>query len=83
MILSDIFNAVQNTNSVLQLKYTHYGLKYILNGDLIEIEIINRAVIIHKNDVLLDKGNYALPKKVLAVAFMLEKICGERIYPYI
>ncbi|MBC5709640.1 ATP-binding protein [Hungatella sp. L12] len=71
MILSDIFNAVQNANSVSQLKYTYYGLKYILNGDLIEIEIINRAVIIHKNDVLLDKGNYALPKKVLAVAFML------------
>lgn len=71
MILSDIFNTVQNENSISQLKYSYYGLKYILDGDLIEIEIVNRALIIHKNDVLLERANYALPQKVLAVSFML------------
>lgn len=71
MMLSDIFNAVKNVSSIAQLKYSYYGLKYILKGDLIEIEIVNRTIIIHKNDVLLGVNDFALPEKVLAVSFML------------
>lgn len=71
-ILSEIFQAVSNESVTKALQYDSYCIKYFLNGDFVEIEIINKAIIIHKNNVLVEKSVEAvLPQKVLAVAFML------------
>lgn len=71
-ILSEIFQAVNYESVSKALEYEVYCLKYYLNGDFIEIEIINRTIIIHKNNVLMeDSVNSVLPSKVLAVAFMI------------
>lgn len=71
-ILSEIFQAVSSESVSRSLQYDSYCLKYILNGDFIEIEIKNRAIIIHKNNILVEKAVEAvLPQKVLAIAFML------------
>lgn len=71
-ILSEIFQTVSNESVSRVLQYDSYCLKYYLNGDFIEIEIINRAIIIHKNNILVEKSVEAvLPQKVLAIAFML------------
>ena len=71
-ILSEIFQAVNNESVSKALQYDSYCIKYFLNSDFIEIEIINRAIIIHKNNILMDESvEGVLPSKVLAVAFMI------------
>ncbi len=71
-ILSEIFQAVSNEAVSKALEFDSYRLRYYLNTDAIEIEIKNRAIIIHKNNVLVEKSfETVLPQKVLAIAFML------------
>ena len=71
-ILSEVFQAVNNESVSRVLQYDSYCLTYFLNGDFIEIEIINRTIIIHKNNVLIEESVVSvLPSKVLAVSFML------------
>lgn len=71
-LLADIFNAFQSTNALGQMKYSHYELVYVINGELIQLQILNRQVFIHKNGMLLEKyDNSVLPSKALAVSFML------------
>lgn len=91
-ILSEIFLAVQNDSVGKQLPYDYYCLKYVLNGQLVEVEIINRTVIIHSNGVLIERLDLAvLPQKVLAIAFMLndkfifkaDKTDKQSIYEYL
>lgn len=69
-ILADIFNATQNTNALSQLKYSYYELKYFLDGELVELQIINKQIVIHRNGVLQEE-NESLLNKVLAVSFMI------------
>ncbi len=68
--LADIFYALQSSNVLSQLKYSYYELNYFFNGDLIEIHIINKQVMIHRNGILIEIGERIL-NKVLAVSFML------------
>lgn len=68
--LADIFYALQSSNALSQLKYSYYELNYLFNGDLIEIHIINKQVVIHRNGILLETRESIL-NKVLAVSFML------------
>ena len=71
-ILSEIFQAVSNEFVSKALQYDSYCLQYFLSGDFIEIEIVNRTIIIHKNNILMEESvESVLPSKVLAVAFML------------
>lgn len=71
-ILSEIFQAVNNESVSKALQYDSYCLKYFLSGDFIEIEIINRTIIVHKNNILMEESvESVLPSKVLAIAFML------------
>lgn len=71
-ILSEVFQAVNNESVNRVLQYDSYCLTYFLDGDFIEIEIINRTIIIHKNNVLIEESAVSvLPSKVLAVSFML------------
>lgn len=71
-ILSEIFLAVQNNSTGKLLPYEYYSLKYLLDNAQIEIEIINKTIIIHKNGILCEKADMSLlPQKVLAIAFML------------
>ena len=71
-ILSEIFQAVSNEAVSKALQFNSYRLKYYLNADTIEIEIKNRTIIIHKNNILIEKFfESVLPQKVLAIAFML------------
>ena len=71
-ILSEIFQAVSNEAVSKALQFDSYCLKYYLHTDAIEIEIKNRTIIIHKNNILVEKTFEAvLPQKVLAIAFML------------
>ena len=71
-ILAEIFNALQNVNLLSQMKYSHYELIYAVNGELIQLQILNRKIFIHKNGVLLEKHESSIfPAKALAVSFML------------
>lgn len=73
-ILSEIFQAVSNEldSASWALQYDYYCLWYYLEGALIEIEITNHAIIIHRNNILIEQDIEAvLPQKVLAIAFML------------
>lgn len=71
-VLSEVIQAVSNNSLRKSLSYDYYSLKYYLDEDSIEIEIKNRIIIIHKNNVLVEKTDDAvLPQKVLAIAFML------------
>ena len=71
-ILSEVFQAVSNESVGRTLQYDSYCLTYFLNGEFIEIEIINRTIIIHKNNILMEESvESVLPSKVLAIAFML------------
>lgn len=71
-ILSEIFQAVSNEAVSKALQFDSYRLRYYLNTDAIEIEIKNRTIIIHKNNILVEKSfETVLPQKVLAIAFML------------
>ena len=83
-ILSEIFQAVSNEAVSKVLQFDSYCLKYFLNADAIEIEIKNRAIIIHKNNILVEKSFEAvLPQKVLAIAFMLnDKFAFKAESPY-
>ena len=91
-ILSEIFLAVQNDNVGKLLPYDYYCLNYVLNGQLVEIAIINRTIIIHSNGVLIEQPDITiLPQKVLAIAFMLndkfvfkaEKADKQSVYEYL
>ena len=71
-ILSEIFQAVNNDSVSKNLPFDFYCLKYFLDEHLIEITIKNRSIMIHNNNVLVEKPyNTVLPQKVLALAFML------------
>lgn len=71
-ILAEIFNAIESTNFLGQMKYSHYELVYIINGQLIQLQILNRQIFIHKNGVLIEKYDKSIfPTKALAVSFML------------
>ena len=91
-ILSEIFLAVQTDSVGKLLPYDYYCLKYVLNGQSVEVEIINRTVIIHSNGVLIEKSDISiLPQKVLAIAFMLndkfvfkaDKADKQSVYEYL
>lgn len=91
-ILSEIFLAVQNDNVGKMLPYDYYRLEYILDGNHIEIEIKNRAIVIHCNGMLSENDDTSLfPQKVLAIAFMLndkfafkaDKSDQQSIYEYL
>ena len=80
-ILAEMFNALQSVNALGQMKYSYYELVYVIDGDIFQLQILNRQIFIHKNgellkedmrDALLEEDiRDALPKKVLAVSFML------------
>ena len=71
-ILAEIFNAIESTNALGQMKYSHYEVVYIINRELIQLQILNRQIFVHKNGVLLEKYDKSiLPTKALAVSFML------------
>lgn len=71
-ILSEVFQAVSNNSVSKVLQYDSYCIQYFLNGDFIEIEVINKTIVIHKNNILIEEAvETVLPQKVLAVAFML------------
>ncbi len=71
-ILAEIFNAVESSNALGQMKYSMYELVYFINEKLIQLQILNRQIFIHENGVLLEKYDKSiLPAKALAVSFML------------
>ena len=35
--ISEIFNAIQNSNAMAQLKYSHYEMKYVIDGNVIDL----------------------------------------------
>lgn len=71
-ILAEIFNAIESQNALGQMKYSHYEIVYIINRELIQLQILNKQIFIHRNGVLLEKYDKSiLPTKVLAVSFML------------
>ena len=65
-ILAEIFNAIESTNALGQMKYSHYEVVYIINRELIQLQILNRQIFVHKNGVLLEKYDKSiLPTKAL------------------
>ncbi len=71
-ILSEVFQAAISGSITKSTQFEYCRLKYCLDNDYIEIEIKGRAIIIHRNNVLVEKSfQEVLPHKVLAVAFML------------
>ena len=91
-IIAEMFNALQSANGLGQMKYSYYELVYIIDGDIFQLQILNREISIHKNGELLEEDiRDALPKKVLAVSFMLNDkfpfmqigYSDESIYEYL
>ncbi len=71
-ILAEVIQAVSNDSIRKGLSYDYYNLRYYLDEDIVEIEVKNHIIIVHKNNVLVEEPNEAiLPQKVLAIAFML------------
>ena len=71
-ILAEIFNSIQSPNALGQLKYSYYELIYVMHGDIIQLQILNRQIFFHRNGMLIEEyENEILPSKVLAVSFML------------
>lgn len=75
-IITEIFGALQSESIRKNLKYDKYVLRYIIGGNLIEVEINNRQIIIHKNNELKDNDAQSsekqlFPNKVLALSFMV------------
>ena len=52
-ILSEVFQAVSNNAVSKALQYDSYCIQYFLDGDFIEIEVINKTIVIHKNNLLI------------------------------
>lgn len=74
--ITDIFGALQSESIRRNLKYDKYVLRYSVGRNLIEVEINNRQIIVHKNNELIDfdeinSENQFFPKKVLALSFMI------------
>lgn len=80
-IITDVFGALQSESIRRNLKYDKYVLRYNIGGNLVEVEINNRQLIIHKNNELIDNAVLSLekqlfPNKVLALSFMVnDKFC--------
>lgn len=74
--ITDIFGALQSESIKRNLKYDKYVLRYSIGRNLIEVEINNRQIIIHKNNELINfdaisSDNQLFPNKVLALSFMV------------
>lgn len=75
-IITEIFGALQSESIKRSLKYDKYVLRYYMGGNFIEVEIVDRQIMIHKNNVLVDNNNlnleqFLFPNKVLALSFMV------------
>lgn len=75
-IITEIFGALQSESIRKNLQYDRYSLRYNLDGNLNEIEINNRQIVVHKNNELINSDEQSFekqlfPNKVLALSFMV------------
>ncbi|MBD9053474.1 MAG: ATP-binding protein [Holdemanella biformis] len=75
-IITEIFGALQSESIRRNLAYDKYILRYNIGGNLFEVQIIDRQIIIHRNNELLDvdalnSEKSSFPNKVLALSFMV------------
>lgn len=70
--LADILYSVENKNVLKNLPMDRYYLNYSLRGNNIEIEIINKTVMVHRNGELIEHNlSSVLPESVLAISYMV------------
>ena len=70
--ITEIINACIDKSHSKSLQYSFYCLRYYYEKNIIEIIIRNKTILFLKNGKMIEeKEKYRLPKKVLAIAFML------------
>ena len=70
--ITEIINACSSKRYLRAMQFTYYCLKYYLGNQTVEIIISNNTVLFSCNGKVIEKQETLyLPKKVLAIAFML------------
>lgn len=72
-LLVEIFRAIENrkNNKEVSLRYDRYTLKYYLGKQYYSIEIYRKKFKVIRNNEVVDIKLVEMPKKVLAVSFMV------------
>lgn len=88
MVIAELFDALDNRKNLASLKYEYYELSFSHDGNEYRVEILNKNPIGYKNDIKIPIEEVKIPKKVLAVSYMLNdkfkfKVNNNSIYQYL
>ncbi|MFL1469460.1 AAA family ATPase [Paraclostridium bifermentans] len=64
-IICDVFRFLDKEDKFNKLKYEYYYIRYLLNNETYDIEIINNKIINCQNE------HYKNPQKILAISYMI------------
>lgn len=88
MVIAELFDALDNRKNLASLKYEYYDLSFNHDSNEYRVKILNKNPTGYKNDIKIPIEEVIIPKKVLAVSYMLNdkfkfKVSNNSIYQYL